>query len=152
MLAQRRHNENFLSSWSAEFKMVPMQKLCCHRTQLWALHVLFCLPWSTDAHHRLLKWAPETFPAKTAKPNHNISKQDRKVNQVPNGSLRLESVILSQASVSYNVQHSWNIQMDHLFFLVLLLFYFLRIQEQQDNQHSLNSVRHPCILLKSVKV
>ena len=124
VLARGWHNENFLSYWNAEFKTAPTRKFCCHRTQLWALPMQFCLPWSTDAHQRLLKGAAETFPTKTAKPNHHISKQDRKVNQIPNGSLRLENVILSQASVSYNVQHSWNMKMDHLFFSVFLLFYF----------------------------
>lgn len=64
------------------------------------------------------------FYSKLPRLNTIISKQSRKINQIPNGILKPESVIMSQASMSYNLWHILSMHVGHLFLAVFLLFYF----------------------------
>lgn len=127
--------------------MAPMEWHYHYKSQVWALHILFRLIWSTGAHTCDLRWGSEIFQAKHEHLQANLKSKS-------NPWWRPETWRCHNALHFCFLQSSAYCKHANgpAFLLCLSFILVLRIQEWQNNQHSLSSVGHPFILLQGVKV
>lgn len=133
VLALRRPNENRLPSQGVEFSMAPMEWHCHYTSQVWALHILFGLTWSTDAHACDLRWGSEIFLAKSAQAKHEHLQANLKSKSNPQW--RPETWACHNASHFCFLQSSayWKDANGPAFLRCLSFILVLRIQEWQNN-------------------